>query len=158
MILTLRGRLLKRGTVKQGGAQGGSSPGQAAVGSLGRKAQWLETEAAADLLKSQRKGGLGDRFGDSPGMSCSCPLLRWLQVSRGPLEFTRCTPERGERRGRAWRGKRWQWVLKTLICYFSYIQLKFPPVLIFFFLAIFSPTLSIPDNYIASCQLLGWCS
>lgn len=85
--------------------------------------------AAADLLKSQRKGGLGDRFGDSPRMSCSCPLLRWLQVSRGPLEFTRCTPARGERRGRAWRGKRWQWVLKTLICYFSYIQLKFPPVL-----------------------------
>ena len=43
--------------------------------------------AAVSSLVSQRKGGLG-----KPQVSCCCPLLPWLQVFWGPLEFRRCMP------------------------------------------------------------------
>ena len=46
--------------------------------------------AAVSSLESQRKGGLGDRVGVSPGLAaCCCSLLPWLQVSWGPLAFSR---------------------------------------------------------------------
>ena len=60
--------------------------------------------AAVSSLESQRKGGLGDRLSVLPGTSFHCPLLPWLQVSQGPLEFRRCTPvgeEEGERKGKS---------------------------------------------------------
>ena len=44
-------------------------------------------------------------------MGCHCPLLLWLPVSRGPLEFRGCTPVGEERGGKGtgagffvWRG------------------------------------------------------
>lgn len=44
-------------------------------------------------------------------------------------------------------------VLKTQICYFSYIQYKFPPVL-WIFLAIFSAALKVLNDYTAVKFLL----
>ena len=51
--------------------------------------------ASVNSLESHKKGGLGGRF-KGFGMSCCCPLLHWLRVLCGLLEFRRCTPEREE--------------------------------------------------------------
>lgn len=47
-------------------------------------------KAAFNLLKIQRKGSLGEKYsGGKPSMSYCRPLLHWLQVSLGYLEFRR---------------------------------------------------------------------
>ena len=39
--------------------------------------------------KSEEKGALETASGGMAGLSFRCPLLSWLQVSWGPLEFNR---------------------------------------------------------------------
>lgn len=45
------------------------------------------------------KGALGTGSGDDPGTRCCCPLLPWLWVLGGPLEFRICFPV-GEGKGK----------------------------------------------------------
>ena len=101
----LRVHLLKLGTVKQGRAQDrGRNRKEARWGCFASLRNNSHSERNEPRRGCCQLTGQSEKRGpwrQVQGVSCHCPLLPWLQVLWGPLEFRRCMPAgEGEEEGK----------------------------------------------------------
>lgn len=152
------GTFVKAGDRETRKGVGSSSRGRAAGGCWEVKAtvatKWAHKELLLTCWEVREKVALETGLVISSGWAAAAHCSSGCKSHRGPFEFTRCTPAREERRGPVPEGESPgnDRLKNTDLLFFLFTTL---PYYILFFLAIFS---AIPNNYIASHQLLGWCS